>query len=325
MHPIVSAFAGLFLLFTGPANADVRRVDLPPVFDISDEEMTMPLGVVNGMVLRNDVLQILDDHNCNVRRIHVSGRVLDPIGRQGEGPGDMLFPERLAVATDGRCVIVQTFSKTAACITADGKGCDKISMSAIRDGFATVFVSRAELDPGGRLLLSAVTMREHVESFDLETVKRNMGATLWRLDEAGRAEVIATTQPQWSGPGLIECSSSWNSIRAWDINAAGDLAFSDPTGAYRLLIVPAGERVPRQVDLVQQPGDEEALARITRRFREKGPVDPARVGGVMWLDERRLLVTPTAAFELPVPRGRQGIHDVFDASGQHQGRYDLNC
>lgn len=66
-------------------------------------------------------LYILDNGNCRIQKFDKHGKYLATIGRQGQGPGEFIFPMSIHIGNDGNLYIPEKYSERIKVISPDGK------------------------------------------------------------------------------------------------------------------------------------------------------------------------------------------------------------
>jgi hypothetical protein len=301
----------------------VHRPDL--LFDISDEDLDEPLGVVIDAFVADGVVYLLDQQSCNVRRITMAGRELPALGRKGEGPGDLAHPERLAVFADGRCIVLQTFSARAPCLEGDGDACGVWNVSQLREGRASTIWMRADVDPRGNLLVAAVSTLRAPSRPDAGFDELGVAASVWRIRPGGETDVLFTTDGTAADDEAVIIPPELYAfvVHGWDINDAGTMLHASPDGRYAVTIGHAGSGTPRVLQLAMQPGDDERARKLVATAPSRTTV--AHIAGVYWLDDDHFMVRPAAEVRPAPVADLVGTFEVFRADGRSLGRHELIC
>lgn len=289
---------------------------------VSDADLDAPLGaIVDVGVDGRRTVYLLDSQVKEVRRFGVDGRELSPLGREGEGPGEMMHPALVAALHGGGCVVVQHFHGPAVCLLEDGRSRDAPDLDVVRDLFGTtVFIGAARCDEKGRLLVAATTSER---AYDPVRPDAELGSavSVFRIarDDA-QPGVLFTDSPALGDDSTVRYRRDigFFPLRSWDVGASGRLIYADPNGGYRVLIGhPADGRV-ESLDLAPVPGDEEA---ITRRARAEGHAVNTypRIADVQWVTEECFLIKPIAA-AVGDKLWQTGVFELFDLKGASLGR-----
>lgn len=314
-------------VLAGAADAAPRPCEPELIVDVSDEDMAMPLGIVDDVAVAPDgTLYLLDETNCNIRRISASGEILEPIGRKGLGPGDLNMPQHLALFRDDRCVVVQDFSKHAQCFDGDGNACEPVDVSQLRGHYANVIYRRAAAGPNGDLIVAAITTRRTARTPGTSTRELGISAFVARVPAgSGRTEdlfVMADDTGSHSRDVVIPDEWVGYVDRGWDINKAGEILYADPSGACRVNIGHPADGAVHTIDLPEAPGDEAKVRALAARSDlENIP----RVAAVYWLDDDYFMVVPAAEVEPDASPNRIKTVEVFDRRGTGYGRFTIRC
>jgi hypothetical protein len=288
------------------------------VFDISDEELLQPLGVVVDVAIgRDGIIYILDQQSFNVRRISPDGEELPALGRYGEGPGDLFNPSRLAVAPDGQCVVVQNMSTRAPCLAPDGKSCGFWDLSGAKKGFSNVVWTRAEFSPDGCLWLSGVNSRIAANPVPVGTV--------FRIGPGGTTELLMAQDADDEAAEVVRSPANMAFYaNGWDLNDEGTLIYSHPNGSYGVILAqPQQEKTV--VDLKESQGDEEKFSRTLETVPADQRNSILRVAAVQWLTPTLFIVKPAAEMSSERVNGSIGTWEVFEMDGNTRGRYVIHC
>jgi hypothetical protein len=291
------------------------------LFDISDDALMAPLGVVADVALGTDgTVYILDQQNCNIRRISSTGQELSPFGRPGEGPGDIRSPRRIAVSSAGRCVVIEDLSSRAPCFAPDGSACDSYDLSGVSGGFANVVWMRADMGPHQELLLSSVNNATPPTS----TAPPRPVGTVMRVLPDGTTSTLLSQEPHRDKVVKSPTDMSYY-MHGWDIDADGTMIYGDPEGKYRVIVGHPSDGVSQAIELPEWEGDEERYREILDKSPASVRGSILRVAEVQWLNDQYFLVRPTA--ELPDARSRNtiGTLEVFRRDGDSLGRYSVYC
>ncbi|MDH4038678.1 MAG: hypothetical protein OEX18_12060 [Candidatus Krumholzibacteria bacterium] len=294
------------------------------LFDLSDEVMAGPLGVVADVAVGDSVVYVLDQQNCNVRRITLTGLELPALGREGEGPGDISGPSKLANASGGKCAVIQGISNRAPCFTPAGNLCDPYDISSLRRGYASVIWVRAEFGRADELILSGLGSRREVsDSFaQYEPV-----SFVTRLRADGSATELFSENPGGFETGAVRTSSGASfAVYGWDIAEDGTIIYADPSGEYRVFIGHPVDGVSQSIDLPEWNGDEDRYLSFVERAHIQSPNSTVlRVASVHWLGRGCFMVRPSAELSgVPAENGI-GTFEVFRRNGDSLGRYTVYC
>jgi hypothetical protein len=298
------------------------------IFDISDDTMLTPLGVIIDVAVHDSVVFLLDQQSCDIRRISFTGQTLSPIGQRGEGPGDLSRPERMAVTPDGRCLILQTFSHRATCITSGGRACDMVDISPIKEGYKSSLFVRAEAGQGGWLLLSTVTSLRAPKDANATFAEMGTSASVKRVRTTdGKVETLFATETANAPESavIIPLARYTFMVHGWDVSDAGVVAYADPAGAYRMTIGHPLDTSPRVVDLPEAEGDDRRVRDLAKALKVPDDGGIPRVASIQWLDDEYLLVRPAAELHPEPAVNSAGTFEVFDRAGSSYGRYDVHC
>ena len=289
---------------------------------ISDDDLAAPLGaIVDAGVDGRRTVYLLDSQVKEVRRIGVDGSELSPLGREGEGPGEMMHPALVAGLHGGGCVVVQHFHGPAVCLLEDGRSRTAPDLDLVRDLFGmTVFMGTARSDVRGRLLLVATTTER---SYDPARPDAELGSAMsvFRITPGdARPDMLFTNSPALGDDRTVRYRGDigFFPLRSWDVGATGRLIYADPDGGYRVLIGhPADGRV-ESLELAPAPGDEEAITRRARAERHSADTYP-RIADVQWVTEEFFLIKPIAA-AVGDKLWQTGVFELFDLNGVSFGR-----
>jgi len=292
------------------------------MFDVNDEDMTAPLGIINDVAVGTDsVVYLLDEQNCNIRRITFSGELIFPLGMKGEGPGEFSRPRRLALFNDGRCFVMQDMSSRVPCLTPTGDACDMMDISPFRTGYGHVIVMRAETDPFQRLILTAITMRYRSPGPGSNLEDLGTAASVRRAG-AGEEQVETLFSTEYNAPG----ANAFNPVRGWDINNDGIIIYADLGGRYSVNIGHPTDGETFSIDLPQWEYDEEKIKVLADELGDKFKADElSRVGGVEWLDNEFFMVFPMAEVKSTPVTNLINTVEVYSRDGDGFGRYDIQC
>jgi hypothetical protein len=295
------------------------------LFDLSDEVMSLPLGVVTDVAVGADgIVYLLDRQNCNIRRITLAGDIKSPLGRRGEGPGEMSLPHYLALFPDGRCLVIQDMSGRAVCLMPDGDACDMGDISIFRAGYNNTIVTRTEADPNQRLILSAITMERHTRpGASLE--ERGTCISVRRAHTVdGRLETLFTTDANTPSRNAIFFPLIWSGYAdyGWDINNAGTIIFFDPKGSYSVNIGHPADGKTQSISLLPWEYDEERIKKLAREADNSVKANGMpRITNIQWLENEFFMVIPTAEIQLTPIAGVITTVEVFRRDGCSFGRY----
>jgi hypothetical protein len=328
-------------LLTFPANNAVAQPenDLPAVhepellFDITDEVMEDPLGIIVDVAVGADgIVYLLDQQNYNIRRITFSGDLKSPLGRQGQGPGELSRPRRLISFPDGRCLVIQGMSSRTVCLTHTGDACDMGDISLFRSGYANTIIVRAELDKDQRLVLSTITTRYRASSPNTSLEDRGTVASVRRATAGGeQLESLFATETSATDENTVSIPlSSYGYVgyvrQGWDINASGVIIYSDPKGGYSVHIGHPADGETQLVDLLEWQYDEKRIKKLAKEADGKFKVDEIpRISSVEWLDNEFFMVQPNAELSLVPIANLVRTVEVFRRDGSSFGRYDIRC
>lgn len=290
------------------------------LFDISDETLSLPLGVVTDVGVSDSVVYILDLQNFNIRRITLMGRELPSLGSQGEGPGDISDPCRIAVAPDGRCVVVQDLSSRAPCFAPDGNACEPYDTSALRKGRGwSVTWIRADWGREGELILSAtVSERGSFAQFD------PVGFVACVRDDGRGITLFSADGDNANGRAVAIPGGLLYPAYGWDTNREGTMIFADPEGAYRVHIGdPVGSSVT--IDLPEWRNEDRRWPWAEKTRRKSPEKAPLRATCVYWLDNDHFMVGHAAESAATRAVNTVGTFEVFRRSGDSLGRYTVYC
>ena len=280
-----------------------------------------PLGVVADVAVGGDgVVYILDQQNCNIRRISLSGRELPPIGRQGEGPGDISNPRRIAVSSSGRCVVIQDLSSRAPCFAPDGSPCDVYDLSSVKGGFANVVWIRADVGPQQELWLSSINNSTPVTS----AAAPNPVGTVMRVRPDGTTVTFLSQESRDDNIVKSPADMSYY-MHGWDVAADGTIIYGDPSGEYRVIVGPPSEGTSHAIELPEWDGDEDRYKEIVNRSAANVRGNILRVAGVQWLNDEYFIVRPTAEKPANKLHNSIGTLEVFGRDGDSFGRYTVQC
>lgn len=291
------------------------------LFDISDEELIAPLGVVADVAVGGDgIVYILDQQSCNIRRISLSGGELPPIGRQGEGPGDIRNPRRLAVSSSGRCVVIQDLSSRAPCFAPDGSPSDAYDLSGVKGGFANVVWVRADIGPRQELWLSSINNSTPATS----TAPPNPVGTVMRVRPDGSTVTLLSQDSQ--GDSVVKSPANMSYyMHGWDVGADGAIIYGDPSGKYNVIVGLPSEGTSQAIELPEWDGDEERFREIVSKGASNVRSNVLRVAGVQWLNDAHFMVRPAAEMAGAGLHDTIGTIEVFGRGGDSFGRYAVLC
>lgn len=295
------------------------------LFDIADEMMALPLGVVTDVAVSADsIVYLLDRQNCNVRRITLSGDIKSTVGRRGEGPGEMSFPHYLALFPSGRCLVIQDMSSRIACLMPDGDSCDMGDISIFRAGYNNTIITRVEVDPKQRLILSATTMEQRSRpGASLE--ERGTCISVRRAHTVdGRLETMFTTDDNTPNRNaiLFPLALSGYADYGWDINNAGTIIYSDPKSSYSVNIGHPADGKTQSISLMPWEYDDERIRKLAEAPGSSvNANEMPRIINVQWLDNEYFMVIPTAEIQVTPIAGVITTVEVFRRDGCSFGRY----
>jgi len=298
------------------------------MFDLSDEEMQYPLGIIADVKVGNDsIVYLLDQQNCNIRRITLRGELLPVLGRQGEGPGEMDRPCCLALFPNGNCLVVQDMSSRAVCLTPDGEPCNMGDISIFRKGFTHTIIRRIEADKEGRLILAAITMKYRPAEPGASLKDRGGSASVRRaLITDGRIESLFSTDPDLSDTGTVpfKLIHSGYTTYGWDINPDGTIIYFDPKGSYSVNIGHPLDGETQTIHLPTWKYDEERIRELADDSgSDVKAAEIPRIINIEWLDDDCFIVLPTAEISLdPIP-GVICTVEIFRRDGSSYGRYTI--
>jgi hypothetical protein len=291
--------------------------------------MAMPLGVVQDVAVGSSgVVYFLDTTSRNIRRITLSGELLSPMGRPGTGPGDLSQPLRMAVLSDDRCVVIEDFSKHATCFTADGDACEPWDISSILRGYASTIFLRAAAGPHGELIIAAVSNKRRAATPDASLEELGTSAWVQRL-RPGKddPEKLFATVAEASDSNVVSIPADRRTyvIHCWDINAAGEILYADPSGEYRVYIGHPADGAVKEVEPPEMAGDDGKVRELVKMIGGGLRADDVpRIAKLHWLDNTFFAVTPAAELKPPA-RGDVGTVEVFRRDGSSYGRYTIQC
>ncbi|HEX5133486.1 MAG TPA: hypothetical protein VFX92_13505 [Candidatus Krumholzibacteria bacterium] len=310
-----------------PAKAqDVHNPDV--LFDVSDDEMDTPIGVVADVAVRDSIVYLLDRQAFQVRRITLAGSVLEAMGQFGEGPGDLSTPERLSLLSDGRCIVFQTFGGRAVCFGHDGRACEMLDLSPLKDGYASVIWLRVVPRESEQVLVSLLTTSRPVKTLQESFENSGTSASVKRMDLAtGHLQTLFSTDEAEKQEDTVSIPPELYTfvIHGWDINRSGTMLYADTGGAYRVVIGHPVDGGSRAIDLPQQDGDEDRLHSLAKKMNMPGSAILPRIASVRWLDDHRFVVKPTADVPPAAAANSAGTYEVFDSDGSSFGRFDIRC
>lgn len=295
------------------------------LFDISDEMMSFPLGAVTDVkISSNGIVYLLDQQNCNIRRITLSGELKSPIGGRGEGPGEMRLPRYLALFSDGRCLVIQDMTSRIVCLTQNGDACDMGDISIFREGYQHTIVTRAEVDPKQRLILSATTMKRRTRpGASLEDLGTCITVGRAHTKDA-RLEILFTTDSKTTNRNTIFFPLDWLAYGdyGWDINKDGTIIYFDPKGSYSVNIGHPADGKTIVISLMPWEYDDERIEALAEESgTEIKPNEMLRITRIEWLDSEFFMVQPTAEIHLTPMEDVIGTFEVFRRDGCSFGRY----
>jgi hypothetical protein len=310
------------------SNPELHQPEL--MFDIDDEVMADPLGIINDVVVGADgVVYLLDEQNCNIRRITFSGELKTPLGRAGEGPGEFSRPLRLALFRDGRCLVIQNMSNRVVCLNQSGDACDMLDISLFRGDFSSIFVMRVETDPYQRLILATINFRHRGLRPDGTLEDLSKSASVKRTRTVDRQpEILISTEAAASDVKTISIPfvRVGHVVRGWDINEAGTIIYSDPGGSYGVYIGHPADGETISVDLPQWEYDEERIEKYVKETGNKTRADElSRIARVEWLDTEFFMVFPLAEVRTTPIANLVSTVEVFRRDGAGFGRFDIQC
>ena len=334
-----AAIATALLTFSVNSAVAQSQTDLPAIhqpellFDISDEVMTDPLGIIIDVTIGADgIVYLLDQQNYNIRRIALSGDLMSPLGRRGQGPGELSRPKCLVWFPDGLCLVVQSMSSRTVCLTQAGDACDMGNISLFRAGYVNTIITRAEVDKDQQLILSMIAMRYRGNSPDASLEARGTVASVRRTTVgAERLESLFTTEISTSDANTVPIPLDPHGYtsyfrQGWDINEAGTIIYSDPGGSYSVHIGHPADGETQSVDLMEWEYDEKRIKKLLKDADSKVKLDKApRISSVEWLDNEFFMVQPTAELSLAPVANVVRTVEVFRRDGSSFGRYDIQC
>ena len=287
------------------------------LWTVSDDTLSTPIGAIGDVVVSADgVVHLLDTQLYTVHRINIDGSELPPLGRRGEGPGELTHPCLLAAYPDGDITVLSHFFVPAVCFTPEGELCVGPDLSSIRDHFtSTTFVVRAQSDEFRRLYVIAMTSGGALNGQAL---------SVFRV-APGDDEPVALFSDRKSilGKSVIDVSSYTGPYipRCWDVDAAGRLLFADPGGRYSVVIGHPMDGASRVIELSDSLEVDSECERAARSMGLSSNEMP-RIADVLWVGRDRFLVKPMSTVMGPtITQG--GTFEMFDNDGQSYGRFEL--
>jgi len=286
------------------------------------------MGVILDVAVSDSVVYLLDRETHEVRAITLGGRVLPSIGRPGEGPGDLSHPQRMTLLRDGRCVVVQTFSRHAVCLTPRGDACGMFDLSAMKEGYASTIWVRAASGRRDELILASVNTLRPVtdpgEAFDASG--RSASVRRLRVTD-GRVQTLFTTDRNVTSACVVFIPQDLYAfvVHGWDVAPDGRMLFADPGGEYRVTMGHPCDGEARVVDLPEWDGDDARVRELARRLERDPGASFPRIASLHWVDGKFFLVKPAAHVPLSQEADRAGTYELFDEAGSSYGRYDVRC
>ena len=293
--------------------------------------MSDPLGSIIDVAIGSDgIVYLLDQQNYNIRRIALSGDLMSPLGRRGQGPGELSRPSRLAWFPDGRCVVVQNMSSRIVCLTLAGDACDMGDISLFRAGNVNTIIVRAEADKDQQLILSTVTTQYRGNSPSASLEERGTVASVRRTTfEGDKLENLFTTDTGEIDANAVAIPLARYGYagfvrQGWDINADGTIIYSDPEGSYRVHIGHPADGKTQSFDLMQWEYDEKRIKELIEESDSKVKADEApRISSIEWLDNEFFMVEPSAELRLTPVKDIIKTVELFRRDGSSFGRYDI--
>ncbi|MCP4572907.1 MAG: hypothetical protein GY838_11190 [bacterium] len=195
-----------------------RAVTLEEMWRLGGEEDDeVLLGLVTGGVLDDDGNVLLVDRQLSqVLVISPEGELLDTLGREGDGPGEMRRPHSIFVAGD-RVGIVQGFP--AKVIFLDRQGLPAGEMSIGGDAAEGGFNFVEEVRWNGQALLA----KSGRGTFDMESGKSSTRTTLSVLDLEGNllADLVQHDEERDLQRFVFDEAGSWAEYAAWAVSPQG--------------------------------------------------------------------------------------------------------
>ena len=305
----------------------VRAGTRPPLlWAVSDDTLSVPFGVLSDASIGWDgVVYLLDSQNLMVRRIDATGIELSPLGRGGEGPGELMHPIRLVARPDGGCVVLQDFHDPPACLARDRTTCPPPNVDDMRDRHFMVSFFTARMDSESRLIVAVLTTAmpgESTRSFE----DMRSAWSIVRFGPSGQyPNKLFTNDPNPSDKSVVSFAGYGVSfiVRSWDVDPAGRLIYADPNGGNAVFIGHPADGKSRKVELSEYEGDEDNLRRFAKSIGRPLSEVP-RIAAVYSIMDGLFLVRPTACIHaLDDIDGTE--FEIVDYNGKSLGRHLLEC
>ena len=316
-----------------PADPPARRsVALEEVWHIGSEDEDVLLGLVGSGVLDDDGNVLLADQQLShVVVVTPDGEVLDTLGRDGDGPGELR--NLMGVFTVGdRVGLIQSYPGKVVYVDRQGVPAGGFALSGEpEDGGA--FAIR-DLCCVGDVLVGCTDR----SSYDAETDKCVTRASLSVMDPEGvpSAELVTHEVARGARHIVMDEAASWSSFTAWAAGKHGRVATVAERDAWAVNeydLSGALQRVLRRPYQLRKRTDEEkeeAVSSIVLSMVigqptiEKKPLDtdPAIVG-LDYAADGSLLVTTCRQAPAQLEAGVAGRYDVITPDGRFREELTL--
>jgi hypothetical protein len=316
--------------------APVGRLVLEPVWrhgGLDDEEAFF--GVIGGVsVDRDGTVLLADVQLVTVHRIAPDGELLPPVGRQGEGPGEVTRLGGVLPLADGTIGMVQLMPGQVMKVTPDDQPAGNL---VVRWPEAGGRLMLQDLQQGGDALIAAgrrMTRGDSGPEID------QWIASLGPDGELAQMYYRDRTSRDFASGTVRESDFDWPGAGRWTATPDGLVILAPARNEYRLQVCGA-DGVVREFGrrFESRPRTGEEIAKVRSRFERRGPgrgggrpVDlaievlplaadivglHARPDGELWVQ--------TSRSHLDQPAGVMLTYDVFDAAGNFTRQIAVEC
>lgn len=205
-----------------------------------EDDEDVLLGIATAVLSGTEGnIYVLDAQLMEVKVFGADGQILDPLGRQGEGPGEFTNANSMTFLPDGTLGVVQGMPGKIIGLRLDGTPGEVVSIGGDPTAGGFAVVQRADCG-GGNLVVGGFEFRMTAED---DQFKRAVTSFLRSYDPSGEMvhEYFTKVEEHTFGEGYVLDEERWDSpARRFAVDHDGRLVVAEGRDDYRFSVYDTG-------------------------------------------------------------------------------------